>query len=208
MNEDTIAGFLEGLASGAPVPGGGGAAALSAAMGAALVAMVCNLTIGQEKHRAHEETMARLLVEATEQRALALALAAEDGAAYGAVRAAYALPRGADEEKRTRQAQIQQALKGAADVPLRTVAVAARIVELCAEALPGGNPNVVSDIGVGVLCARAALDGAALNVRTNLALIRDDAFKSETSADLERRLAAARPRGDEVARQVDERIGR
>jgi formiminotetrahydrofolate cyclodeaminase len=208
MNEETIAGFLEGLASGAPVPGGGGAAALSAAMGAALVAMVCNLTLGQEKYRAHEELMARVLVEATEQRALALALAEEDGAAYGAVRAAYSLPRATDEEKAARQAGIQDALKGAADVPLRTVAVAARIVELCAEALPGGNPNVVSDVGVGVLCARAALDGAALNVRINLALIKDEGYKGRTAAELERRLAAARPRADEVARGVEKGIGR
>ncbi len=208
MNEETIGGFLDGLASSAPVPGGGGAAALSAALGAALVAMVCNLTIGQEKYRAHEDTMARVLVAATEQRALALALAAEDGAAYGAVRAAYGLPRATDEEKRARAARIQEALKVAADVPLRTVAVAARIVDLCAEVLPGGNPNVVSDVGVGALSARAALDGAALNVRINLALIKDEDYKTRTAAELERRLAAARAQAGEVTRQVEERIGR
>ena len=207
MNEETIAGFLEGLASGAPVPGGGGAAALSAAMGAALVAMVCNLTLGQEKYRAYEETMARALVEATEQRALALVLAEEDGAAYGAVRAAYSLPRASDEEKRTRGARNHEALKAAADVPLRTAAVAARIVELCEEILPGGNPNVVSDVGVGALSARAALESAALNVRINLALIKDEEYKQKTAAELERRLATARPRADEVVRQVEERIG-
>ena len=208
MNEETIGGFLDGLASSAPVPGGGGAAALSAALGAALVAMVCNLTIGQEKYRAHEDTMARVLVAATEQRALALALAAEDGAAYGAVRAAYGLPRATDEEKRARAARIQEALKAAADVPLRTLAVAARIIDLCAEALPGGNPNVVSDVGVGALSARAALDGAALNVRINLALIKDEDYKTRTAAELERGLAAGRAQAGEVTRQVDERIGR
>jgi len=208
MNEETIGGFLDGLASSAPVPGGGGAAALSAALGAALVAMVCNLTIGQEKYRAHEDTMARVLVAATEQRALALALAAEDGAAYGAVRAAYGLPRATDEEKRARAARIQEALKAAADVPLRTLAVAARIIDLCAEALPGGNPNVVSDVGVGALSARAALDGAALNVRINLTLIKDEDYKTRTAAELERGLAAGRAQAGEVTRQVDERIGR
>ena len=208
MYDEPIGAFLDDLASAAPVPGGGAAAALSAALGAALVSMVCNLTIGQEKFRAHEATMQAALAEATELRARALELAAQDGEAFGGLRAAYALPRASSEEKAARQTRIQQGLVAAAEVPLRTAALAARLVALCAEILPGGNPNVVSDVGVAVLSARAALDGAALNVRINLALIRDAAFTERVGAELARLLDEARPLAERVARDVEARIGR
>src|SRR5579864_1181549 len=165
VGEDTIAQFLDALASGEAVPGGGAAAALQAAVGAALVAMVCNLTIGKEKYRAYEQTMIEARAAAEELRGQALALAAEDGAAYAAVGAAYGLPRGTDDEKAARQTRIQEALKGATDVPLRTVALAARVIDLCAGVVDGANVNAISDVGVGALSARTALDGAALNVK-------------------------------------------
>jgi len=199
----TVEGFLDTLASDAPAPGGGAAAALSAAMGAALVSMVCNLTVGRERYQAHEEVMRAALAEADDLRVRALALATADGDAFGAVGAAYALPRKTDEEKAARTARVQEALKGAAGPPLRTVAVAARVVELCVEIAQRGNPNVVSDVGVAALSARAALDGAALNVRVNLALIRDEDFTRETAGELDRYLGAARPLVDDALRAVD-----
>jgi len=206
--EETIAHFLDELASGAPAPGGGAAAALEAALGAALVSMVCNLTIGKEKYRAYEHTMMEARTTAEDLRAQALALVTEDSASYSAVGAAYALPRGSDEEKAARQARIQEALKGATDVPLRTVALAARVIELCAHIVDGANTNAISDVGVGALSARAALDGAALNVKINLALIKDEAFKAATAARMERYLNATRPLVDEVTRKVEASIAR
>ena len=208
MAEETITHFLDELASGAPVPGGGAAAALEAALGAALVSMVCHLTIGREKYRAYEQTMIEARATAEELRAQALALVAEDSASYSAVGAAYALPRGSDEQKAARQARIQEALKGATDVPLRTVALAARVIELCAHIVDGANTNAISDVGVGALSARAALDGAALNVKINLALIKDEAFKAATAARMERYLNATRPLVDEVTRKVEASIAR
>ena len=208
MAGETIADFLDELASGAPVPGGGAAAALEAALGAALVSMVCHLTIGKEKYRAYEQTMIEARATADELRARALALVAEDSASFSAVGAAYALPRGSDEEKAARQARIQEALKGATDVPLRTVALAARVIELCAHIVDGANTNAISDVGVGALSARAALDGAALNVKINLALIKDEAFKAATAARMERYLNATRPLVDEVTRKVEASIAR
>ena len=208
MAEETIAHFLDELASGAPVPGGGAVAALEAALGAALVSMVCNLTIGKEKYRAYEQTMIEARATAEELRAQALALAAEDSASYSAVGAAYALPRGSDAEKAARQARIQEALKGATDVPLRTVALAARVVELCAHIVDGANTNAISDVGVGALSARAALDGAALNVKINLALIKDEEFKAVTAARMEGYLNATHPLVDEVTRKVEASIQR
>ena len=208
MAEETIAHFLDALASGAPTPGGGAAAALEAALGAALVSMVCNLTIGREKYRAYEQTMMEARATAEELRAQALALVAEDSASYSAVGAAYALPRGSDEEKAARQARIQEALKGATDVPLRTVALAARVIELCAHIVDGANTNAISDVGVGALCARAALDGSALNVKINLALIKDEEFKAATAARMEGYLNAAHPLVEEVVRKVEASIAR
>ena len=208
MAEETIAHFLDELASGAPVPGGGAVAALEAALGAALVSMVCHLTIGKEKYRAYEQTMMEARATAEELRAQALALAREDSASYSAVGAAYALPRGSDEEKAARQARIQEALKGATDVPLRTVALAARVIELCAHIVDGANTNAISDVGVGALSARAALDGAALNVKINLALIKDEEFKAVTAARMQGYLNAAHPLVDEVTRKVEASIKR
>lgn len=206
MNDVTIEGFLDKLASGAPVPGGGSAAALAAATGAALVAMVCRLTIGREKYREHEETMTTALQDAEELRPQALRLAADDAAAYTAVSEAYRLPRGTDEEKSVRSARIQEALKGATDVPLRTVALSAQIIELYDRIVDGVNPNAISDVGVGALSARTALEGAALNVKTNLAAIKDEAFKAATIEQLQRYLDAARPLADGVVQRVDARV--
>lgn len=208
MGEDTIAQFLDALASGEAVPGGGAAAALEAAIGAALVSMVCNLTIGKERYRDYEQTMIEARVAAEDLRAQAVALAAEDGAAYAAVGAAYGLPRGTDEEKAARQARIQEALKGATDVPLRTVALAARVIDLSAGVVDGANTNAISDVGVGALSARTALDGAALNVKINLALIKDEQFKAATVAQMNDYLNAARPRVDEVVRKVEASISK
>lgn len=208
MGEETIAQFLDALASGAPVPGGGAAAALEAAVGAALVVMVCNLTIGKEKYRAYEGLMTEARDAAEDLRAQALALAAEDSASYSAVGAAYGLPRGSDEEKAARSARIQEALKGATDVPLRTVILAARVIDLCARVVEGANTNAISDVGVGALSARAALDGAALNVQINLALIKDEQFKTATVARLNEHLSAARASVDAVVRAVEASINR
>src|SRR5918912_224366 len=206
--EETIAQFLDELASGAPTPGVGAAAALEAALGAALVSMVCNLTIGREKYRGYGQTMMEARAAAEELRAQALAFVAEDSASYSAVGAAYALPRGSDEEKAARQARIQEALRGATNVPLRTIALAARVIELCHQIVDGANTNAISDGGVGALSARAALDGSALNVKINLALIKDEEFKAATAARMEGYLNAAHPLVDEVTRKVEASIAR
>ncbi len=203
-----IGAYLDALASAAPTPGGGAAAALSAATGAALVSMVCNLTIGRERYKAHDEAMRAARDEAALLRGRALALADEDGAAFRAVGAAYGLPRSSDEEKAARTAAIQDALKGATATPLRTMETAARVAALCASVVSIGNPNVVSDVGVGALSARAALDGAALNVTINLSLIRDAAFVTASRDRLHALLDEASPRIAFVLRAVEAAITR
>src|SRR5580704_6303889 len=145
VNEETIAGWLEELASSAPAPGGGAAAALETAMAAALVEMFCNLTIGKPAYAEHEATMTSIRDRAGEIRAEAQGLAAEDAAAFSAVIDAYRLPKGVGHEAETRRERIQGALAAAADVPRRTAAAATEILDLAESAVPHGNVNVISD---------------------------------------------------------------
>lgn len=192
--------WLEGLASSAPAPGGGAAAAVNVAVGAALIEMVCNLTIGKPRYAEHEATMKSALDQAGQVRQQSLALAAEDEQAFSAVSDAYRLPKDSDEEKATRSAAIQEALVGAADVPLRTAEAAARVVDLAGEILDGANVNVLSDVAVAAASARAGFDSAVINVEINLASMRPGPLRDEAAG----RLASHEKVPDEAARIVAE----
>jgi formiminotetrahydrofolate cyclodeaminase len=182
MNDQSIGGWLDELASSAPAPGGGAAAALETAMAAALVEMFCNLTIGKPAYAEHEATMTSVRDRATELRGEALSLAAEDAAAFQAVIDAYRLPKETDAEAEARRTRIQGALAGAADVPRRTANAATEILDLAETALPLGNVNVVSDAAAAAGTARAALQTALLNIDANRALIDDAALGEELAA--------------------------
>lgn len=203
---EAIEQFVEELASADPTPGGGAAAALEAALGAALISMVCNLTIGKERYRDHEATMTKALAEADALRVEALALADEDATAFAAVSAAYKLPKATDEERAVRSRAIQAALREATDAPLRTTRLALRVLQLSDGILEGANPNVLSDVGVAAHCARAALGGAALNVRVNLKLSSDRTFATTAGGDLDSLLRSGWALADKVADAVERRI--
>jgi formiminotetrahydrofolate cyclodeaminase len=173
MRDESIGGFLDGLASSAPAPGGGAVAALEAAMAAALVEMVCNLTIGKPAHALYEETMRKALERAGELRVEAQELAGEDAAAFAAVIDAYRLARETEPEREARAREIQRALAVAADVPRRTALVAAEVVGLAESIVAGANPNVVSDLAASAASARAALEAALVNIEINRASIDD-----------------------------------
>ena len=190
MLHQAVGNWLEDVASDAPVPGGGAAAAMNAAVGAALVAMVCNLTIGRPRYAEHEPVMHAVLASATELRVLALQLATDDAVAFGAVADAYRLAKDTDEDRAARTAAIQAALIGAADVPLRTAAVAAAIVDLAGRIVPGANVNVLSDVAVAAASARAALDAAVINVEVNLGAMKDPARRDALRAELDKHTAA------------------
>jgi formiminotetrahydrofolate cyclodeaminase len=185
MNDETIGGWLDELASSAPAPGGGGAGALQAAMGAALVEMVCSLTIGKPAYAEHEGTMVAVRERAGMIRREALALAAEDADAFNAVIAAYRLPKETGAEKEARSEQIQAALAVAADVPRRTAAAASEVLDLAERILPGGNVNVISDGAAAAGAARGALTSAQVNIDANRASITDPALRDELDAVLE-----------------------
>ena len=174
--EQQIEVFLDELASSASTPGGGGAAAIMGAMGAALVSMVCNLTVGKEKYADVEEELKEVLVQAESLRARLTNMIQADVEVFNRVMASYRLPKGTDEEKAARSAEIQEALKAATDVPLECAKACAEVIALSRTAAEKGNLNVISDAGVAVMAGYAALKSAALNVNINIGGIRDPGF--------------------------------
>jgi len=168
LAELTVRDLTERLASRAPVPGGGSASALAGALGAALVEMVCELTVGKPEYEDVDAVARQISAGAGELRGSLLAAAEEDAAAYLDVVAARRLPRDGDEERAARKAAIGEASVAATEVPLRVARLATEVLELAASIASVGNRNAVSDAGAAALLAAAAARGAALNVRINL----------------------------------------
>jgi methenyltetrahydrofolate cyclohydrolase len=193
--------FLRRLASGDPTPGGGAASALAGALGASLVSMVCNLTLGRERYADLEADAREIQSEAEALRDRLQQGIDEDAAAYGRVIATYRLPRGTDDEKVARSEAIQAATLEAAEVPLSLAEASARVIDLAERALGRTNPNAASDLAVAGLLGVAALDGAAANVEINLSSLKDEGRKGQ----LAERLAKARAGRREQATRIVER---
>ena len=173
LAELTVRDLTERLASRAPVPGGGSASALAGALGAALVEMVCELTVGRPEYEDVDPIARQFGTAAGELRIDLLDAAEQDAAAYQAVAAARRLPRHSDEDRAARKAAIAEASVEATQVPLRVAHLASEVLDLAASIAPIGNRNAVSDAGVAALLAAAAARGAALNVRINLPALPD-----------------------------------
>jgi formiminotetrahydrofolate cyclodeaminase len=172
MRDDTIADFLDQLAARVPAPGGGATAALHAAQAAALLAMVARYSDGAKYDAS---LMGRVVAEADALRSEALGLAEADAAAFGAVAAAYQLPRSAE----GRAEAIAVALAGAARPPADVVRLALLLIALAEALLPAGNRNVLTDVGAAAEAARAAAVTARLNIEVNLRGITDPALRAE-----------------------------
>ncbi len=184
IKEKQIQIFLDELASNAPTPGGGSAAAIMGSMGAALVSMVCNLTIGKEKYADVEEELKSILDQAEALRIRLTDMIQADVQVFDRVMASYGMSKGSDAEKAARSAEIQEALKAATDVPLACAIASAEVIKLSRVVAEKGNLNVISDAGVAVLAGYAALKSAALNVSINIGGIRDAAFVEDRRAQL------------------------
>ena len=191
IKDSAIEPFLDALASQSATPGGGSAAAIIGAMGAALVSMVCNLTIGKKKYADVEDEMTNVLNEAERLRRTLTDMIQDDVQAFDAVMGAYRMAKETDAEKAARSEAIQVALKQATVVPLACCKVAREVIDLAGVAAEKGNLNVISDAGVGVLAAYAALRSAALNVYINAKMIADKGFAEASLKELEGLLAGA-----------------
>ncbi|HMQ33513.1 MAG TPA: cyclodeaminase/cyclohydrolase family protein [Chloroflexaceae bacterium] len=180
-----IGAFLDGLASSAPTPGGGSVAAMSGAMAAGLVSMVCALTIGKKQFAAIEDEVRGIHDRAEALRSDLQSLAEQDIEVFSRLSAAYKLPRTTEADAATRQAAIQQATRLAAEVPLRTAQAAAAIMPLCTALAPRVGRLIVSDVGVAALLARATVQSAILNIEINLAGLEDQLFVRQTRGRVE-----------------------
>jgi len=206
LTEKSVNEFLDELASAAPAPGGGSVAALSGALGAALISMVCNLTIGRKKYADVEEEMQRILAQSEALREHLAQLLEDDVAAFTRVSEAMKMPRDTEEQKAARQECLQAALKEATNVPMCVAEACAKVIDLSRPVGEKGNLNAVSDAGVAALAAEAGLRAAALNVLINLAWIEDQAFVAAEKARLDQLLDGRPQLKEEVYQLVVEKL--
>ena len=177
MSGESVDGFLDRLADGSPAPGGGAAAALQAALGAALVAMVARCTPAERFPQAspHASEIARLADTArTHCRDAAVA----DEKAFAQVASAYRLPRDVEEQRLDRAAAIQEAMEHATRPPLDVIEQSERIADLAERLLPIANPNALADLATGVEAVRSACAASRLTVETNVAAIDDAVIRT------------------------------
>ncbi len=187
----SVQSYLDALASGDPTPGGGSAAALSGALGAALLCMSARFTVGREKYAAFEPAAQAVLDEADSLRPKLEALMDEDAVAYGNYRAASALPKGTDEEKAARKAALQEATRASALVPLAICRLSYRLLELAPALAENCNPYLVSDVVVATHMALSAFRSALINVRMNLGSLDDQDVVGAMECELAPMIAGA-----------------
>jgi formiminotetrahydrofolate cyclodeaminase len=183
--------FLAELGSKAPTPGGGGAAAMLGAVGAALCGMVAHLTIGKKKYASVEADMQSLLARADGLRAKLAEAIDADADAFDTLMRAYGLPKQSEQDVAAREAAIQDALGLAIEAPLGCARLCREAIDLAVEASGKGNTSVVSDGGVAVLAAHAGLRASALNVLVNVKLLTDRHRAAATIAELDRLMDGA-----------------
>jgi methenyltetrahydrofolate cyclohydrolase len=199
----TVDDFLAGMASKEPTPGGGAAAAIAGATGAALIAMVGRLTLGKPGFEDLEERMRALVDRADEARAEFLALGDRDAEAFEQVMASFRLPKESDVERASRAEAIQRGLEHAAGVPLEIGRRAVDLMELAEDATAMGNPNAASDgmSAAGMLLAAAIC--ARANVEINASSLQDEVRRQALLDEA----AGMRQRADELVEQCRTAFG-
>ena len=200
--------FCNETLSDSPAPGGGSVAALMGALGASLGGMVANLSAGKRGWDDKLEYFSNWAVKAQQLKDELLSLVDEDTTAFNKVMDAFALPKESAEEKTARAAAIEQATKYAAEVPLKVMETASKSYELLAEMAERGNPASVSDVGVGALATRACIEGAALNVRINLAQLKDEKFKGVLEEKVRGVCAHSAAKFKEISEAVENKLGK
>jgi glutamate formiminotransferase/formiminotetrahydrofolate cyclodeaminase len=200
--------FCNETLSDSPAPGGGSVAALMGALGASLGGMVANLSAGKHGWDDKLEYFSDWAVKAQQLKDELLSLVDEDTAAFNKVMDAFALPKKAAEEKAARATAIEQATKYAAEVPLKVMETASKTYDLLAEMAESGNPASVSDVGVGALATRACIEGAALNVRINLAQLKDEKFKGVLEEKVRSVCAYSVAKFKEISQAVESKLGK
>ncbi|MGI6368061.1 MAG: cyclodeaminase/cyclohydrolase family protein [Anaerolineae bacterium] len=205
--EQSLNDYLDQLASAEPVPGGGATCALAGAAAAALVSMVCNLTIGRRRYREVEDELARVLQASEGHRARLQSLLQQDTEVYTSVMAAFRLPRQTESERALREQAWQAALAEAAAVPMEIARQCLAVVELAVLAGRLGNPWAVSDAGTAALLAESAARAAGLSVEINLRSMTNANQVAALRGELTATLENAQARCAETLHVVQERMG-
>lgn len=203
--DKSLQAYLDDLASDMPSPGGGSTAALSGAMGAALVCMVARLTLGKADYTAVQSEIETIIERVEVLRTRFQQLIQADIEAYGHLSACFKMPRATSEEKAARTKAIQERLVEAALVPLEMAERAAELVQDCQRVAEIGNKNVLSDIGVAATLAFSAGSGASWMVRTNVQLLKDRACADELNTRLQTALEAISAGRQRVVNRIGER---
>ncbi|MHA1222481.1 MAG: cyclodeaminase/cyclohydrolase family protein [Candidatus Heimdallarchaeaceae archaeon] len=196
--------FLDELASSSPAPGGGAAAAIAGAMGAALGSMVSRLTIGKEGYEAVEDFFKEKLEKMEELRKTLTELVDKDANAFSGVIAAFRLPKETEEQKAIRSAKILSEYKVAAEIPMETCKACREVINHLLEMGTKGNKNALSDIAVGALCALTGLKSAAHNVEINLGYIskKDEEYGKKLESELEELLTDVDAKVNKLDKEV------
>ncbi|MDZ7334896.1 MAG: glutamate formimidoyltransferase [candidate division KSB1 bacterium] len=199
--------FANELSTDSPAPGGGSVAGLAGALGAALTSMVANLTYGRREYQDNWAEMERVAIEAQRLKDELLRLIDQDTEAFNAVMAANRLPKKTPEQIAERERAIEAATKRACLVPLEVMTNASLVLKLAKVVAECGNPNTISDAGVASLMARAAVEGAGLNVKINLPGIKHAEFVAEQSAKVQQLNAEANELHRQIMELVYQKIG-
>ncbi|SMC79533.1 cyclodeaminase/cyclohydrolase family protein [Sporomusa malonica] len=176
--------FLEELGSNSPAPGGGSISALAGALGGALTAMVCRLTVGSSKYAEVQSEVEAILVEVDQLSNVLARCVDADTEAFNKVMAAYKLPKVAEDEKLARSEAIQQAMVYATNLPLDVASCCLKVLSMAVRVLAIGNTNAASDAAVAGLMAHAGLHGALYNVKINLSSIKEQGYQNDIQAKM------------------------
>lgn len=204
--ELTISDFAEMLGSDAPAPGGGSAAALSAASGIALTKMVCELTLGKKKYEAVQDLMVAIHKDSQRLQQDLLAAIDKDTQAFNLVSAVFELPKATNEQKAARQKAMQEALQEATKSPFEMMSKIVEAIEVTNRAVGHSNTNAASDLGVAALNLKAGLQGAWLNVLINLAAIKDAAFVAQYKSQAQALLDQGSQLADKIYQKIENNL--
>ena len=205
LAELTTAEFVDLLASDAPAPGGGSAAAREGALGAALSAMVCGLTTvgkSKEKYADYQEFVIESQKKLTELKVAFVDVMDRDTEAFNVVSAAFGMPKATDEEKAARSAAIQKGLEGCTATPFEMMELSCKALEMTHELLGKTNDSAASDLGVAALSLRAGIQGAWLNVLINIGSLKNKDLAADYKKKGEEMLAKALPLADKIYENV------
>ncbi len=202
MKEWTIEQFVAELASKAPVPGGGGAAALGGAVGSALGSMVGNLTVGKKKYADVEERVLQVLSEADRLQQELLYLMEEDSRAFEPLSRAYGMPKATEAERAAKEQVMEVALRDASLVPLQIMETAGQMLDLLEELAQIGSRLAISDVGVGVQFCRSAVLGASMNIFINTKMMKDRKLAEQLNEKAELLIAEKSVQADRIFEEV------